>query len=179
MIVLMRYKKITRKELWVLYVFSLCFLFGCQQNTPEQNTVAVDDIREESFLDHHHQAYYLDRKLPTEHGKASWYGDRFKGKRTASGERFDPTDYTAAHPSLPFNTYLKVTNIKNNKSVIVRVNDRGPFKKGRIVDLSRKSAKHIGLHVAGVGQVRIDVVKPKSDDMIKHAHNILSEGDKK
>lgn len=91
-------------------------------------------------------------------GKASYYADNFKGRRTASGEKYDPKKFTAAHRTLPFGTWLKVTNVKNEKSTIVKVNDRGPFVQGRIVDLSRVAAEEIGMIAAGTATVRIEVV---------------------
>jgi len=94
-------------------------------------------------------------------GEASWYGPGFNGKKTASGEIFDMNRLTAAHRKLPFGTKVKVTNLKNNKSVIVRINDRGPYKKGRIIDLSRKAAIQIGLVKDGVAPVKIEILKNK------------------
>lgn len=86
-------------------------------------------------------------------GLASWYGGKFHGRRTASGERFDMNELTAAHPSLPFGTRLRVRNPRNGREVEVRINDRGPFTGGRIIDLSRAAADAIGLIQAGVGPV--------------------------
>ena len=95
----------------------------------------------------------------TESGKASYYANRFQGRKTASGERYDRAKMTAAHKKLPFGTNLKVTNVKNGKSVIVRVNDRGPFVKRRIIDLSRSAFKAISKLEAGVIDVKIQVVE--------------------
>ncbi len=92
-------------------------------------------------------------------GEASWYGPGFNGKKTASGEKFDMNKMTAAHRKLPFGTKVRVTNLKNNKSVIVRINDRGPYKKSRIIDLSKKAAEKIGLVKGGVAPVKIEIVK--------------------
>jgi rare lipoprotein A len=86
-------------------------------------------------------------------GLASWYGEKFHGRRTASGERFDMNELTAAHPSLPFGTRLRVRNPRNGREVEVRINDRGPFTGGRIIDLSRAAAEAIGLIQAGVAPV--------------------------
>ena len=86
-------------------------------------------------------------------GLASWYGHKFHGRRTASGERFDMHDFTAAHPSLPFGTELTVRNPANGREVAVRVNDRGPLRGSRIIDLSRAAAQAIGLVAAGVATV--------------------------
>ena len=91
-------------------------------------------------------------------GVASWYGPEFRGHRTASGERFNPKELTAAHPSLPFQTKLKVTNPRNGRSVTVRVNDRGPGY-GRAIDLSQEAAKQLGIVKPGVARVEIQVAQ--------------------
>lgn len=91
-------------------------------------------------------------------GRASWYGPGFHGRRTANGERFNQNAMTAAHRTLPFGTRIRVTNLRNNRQVIVRVNDRGPFVGGRVLDLSAGAARAIGLKSAGVGPVRIEVL---------------------
>ena len=88
-------------------------------------------------------------------GLASYYADKFNGRKTANGEIFDENKLTAAHKTLPFGTIVKVTNLTNNKSVIVRVNDRGPFVAGRIIDLSKAAAKKINLIEAGVVKVTV------------------------
>ncbi|HOL08932.1 MAG TPA: septal ring lytic transglycosylase RlpA family protein [Bacillota bacterium] len=89
-------------------------------------------------------------------GVASWYGREFRGRKTANGERFDETKYTAAHRSLPFGTKVRVTNLENNLSVIVTINDRGPWTKNRIIDLSWAAAKAIG--IKGIGRVKLEVL---------------------
>jgi rare lipoprotein A len=89
-----------------------------------------------------------------EKGIASWYGPRFQGKRTASGERFDTNELTAAHKTLPFGTRVRVKSLVNGKEVVVRINDRGPFIKGRIIDLSRAAAEALGL--SGIKQVVLE-----------------------
>lgn len=94
-----------------------------------------------------------------QYGLASYYGLEFAGRATASGEIFDPQALTCAHPDLPFGTRLKVTNMKNNKWTIVRVNDRGPWVRGRIVDLSYAAASRIGMIADGVVRVKIEVVR--------------------
>lgn len=94
-----------------------------------------------------------------EYGVASYYGSAFHGRKTASGEIFNKWDYTCAHKRLPFGTKLKVQNTKNKRSVIVRVNDRGPFAKGRIVDLSYAAAKKLGMIKDGTAKVRIEIVR--------------------
>jgi rare lipoprotein A len=91
-------------------------------------------------------------------GKASWYGDAHHGKKTASGERYDKTQLTAAHRTLPLGTRVRVTNVENDRSVVVRINDRGPFVDGRIIDLSHAAAREIGSLGAGVVTVRVEVL---------------------
>ena len=91
-------------------------------------------------------------------GVASWYGARFHGRTTASGEPYDMHALTAAHPSLPFGTRVRVTNLANGRSVVVRINDRGPFVKRRIIDLSRHAAEHLGFRDAGLAKVRVEVI---------------------
>ncbi|MCS6824716.1 MAG: septal ring lytic transglycosylase RlpA family protein [Cytophagaceae bacterium] len=91
-------------------------------------------------------------------GIASYYGGILQGHKTSSGEIFDTYAFTAAHKTLPYNTLVKVTNLKNKKSVIVRINDRGPYVKGRIIDLSYAAAKKIGLGSRGIGRVKIEVI---------------------
>jgi rare lipoprotein A len=92
----------------------------------------------------------------TETGLASWYGSRHHGKRTASGEVFNQEKFTAAHRTLPWGSRVKVTNLANGKSVEVRINDRGPFSKGRIIDLSRAAARSLDMVEQGITTVRIE-----------------------
>jgi len=92
-------------------------------------------------------------------GYASYYADKFHGRQTANGEIFNMHDYTAAHRNLPFDTVLLVTNLENGKKVKVRINDRGPYVKGRILDLSLQAAKDIGLIKTGVTKVQIKILK--------------------
>lgn len=94
-------------------------------------------------------------------GVASWYGGFFHGRRAADGSRFDQNDFTAAHKTLPFGTLLLVTNLKTQKSTLVRVSDRGPYIPGRMIDLSRGAAKAIGMLGSGVSKVRVTIFKPK------------------
>ena len=91
-------------------------------------------------------------------GVASWYGNEFHGRPTSSGEVFDTNDLTAAHRSLPFGTLVMVTNLANDRSVVVRINDRGPFVRGRIIDLSYAAARVLGLVGPGTGRVRLEVL---------------------
>jgi rare lipoprotein A len=91
-------------------------------------------------------------------GEASYYADRFNGRTTANGETFDINQLTAAHRTLPFGTRVRVTNLKNQKSVVVRINDRGPYAKGRVIDLSPAAARRIDMIGMGVAPVRIEVL---------------------
>lgn len=101
------------------------------------------------------------RSSGTVQGFASWYGgaDGLSGSRTASGERFDPAAYTAAHRTLPFGTRVRVTFLKTGKSTVVRINDRGPYSSSRIIDISSAAAAAIGLKSCGVGKVSLEVLR--------------------
>src|ERR1700720_48916 len=96
---------------------------------------------------------------PYQVGTASWYGEYFDGKTTASGEDFDMYDMTAAHPTLPLGSYVRVTNLRNGRAVVVKVNDRGPIVQGRIIDLSYGAAQVLRFEDHGLQKVRLDVVK--------------------
>ncbi len=92
-------------------------------------------------------------------GKASWYGPGFHGRRTASGERFNTNDLTAAHKTLPFGTKVKVTNARTGRSVVVRINDRGPYAGGRVIDLSRSAAQAVSMVSSGTAPVSLEVLR--------------------
>lgn len=94
----------------------------------------------------------------TQSGTASWYGPGFNGRSTASGEIFNMHDLTAAHKTLPFGSRVKVTNLSNGKSVIVRINDRGPYVHGRVIDLSHAAASKIDLIAPGTAAVQMDIL---------------------
>ncbi len=95
-------------------------------------------------------------------GVASWYGSDFHGRRTANGETYDMNALTAAHPTLPMPTIVRVTNLDNGRSVIVRINDRGPFAEERIIDMSRAGARELGFENAGLARVRVTVMREAS-----------------
>lgn len=95
----------------------------------------------------------------TQTGQASFYANKFQNRKTANGERYKANELTAAHRTLPFGTRVKVTNVHNGKSVVVRINDRGPFVRGRIIDLSRAAFANIGDLSSGLLTVRIEVVR--------------------
>jgi rare lipoprotein A len=94
-------------------------------------------------------------------GVASWYGGKFHGRKTANGEIYNMNKMSAAHKTLPFNTRVRVVDLETERSVIVRINDRGPYVKGRIIDLSRQAASELGMLVKGVTKVRVEILPPK------------------
>ncbi len=109
-----------------------------------------------------------------EYGVASWYGPDFHGKLTADGERYNQNALTAAHRTLPFNTYVKVINLNNGRSVVVRINDRGPYAKGRIIDLSKKAATI--LHMIGPGTARVKLVLERGNAENVHKNLSYNQG---
>jgi len=104
----------------------------------------------------HHQPYQV--------GTASWYGEYFEGKATASGEPYNMHDLTAAHPTLPLGTWVRVTNMRNGRIVYVRINDRGPIIPGRIIDLSYGAARVLRFEHQGLQRVRLDLASPREAD---------------
>ena len=102
-------------------------------------------------------------KKGVQHGYASWYGGKFHGRKTANGETYNMFAMTAAHRTLPFNTWVRVTNLENGRSVVVRINDRGPFKdkKKRVIDLSLGAAKELDMLEAGLVEVRLEILRPR------------------
>ncbi|MEB3306827.1 MAG: septal ring lytic transglycosylase RlpA family protein [Cyanobacteriota bacterium] len=130
------------------------------QGQPEEvRTVDVDPARE--------PAIPAARAVPqapvaVSHGRASWYGPGFFGNRTASGEVLRPGTLTAAHRSLPFGTRVRVTNLSNGRSAVVRINDRGPFHGNRVIDLAHGAAGRLGLISSGLADVRLEVL-PRND----------------
>ncbi|MFZ7265391.1 septal ring lytic transglycosylase RlpA family protein [Avibacterium avium] len=99
-----------------------------------------------------------DAKHYRQEGVASYYHRMFAGRKTSNGEYYNPNSYTAAHKTLPLNSYALVTNLRNGKKVVVRINDRGPFVKGRIIDLSRKAANQLGIVHSGLDKVRVEAM---------------------
>ncbi len=137
----------------LLCLLSLLWISGCA--APRQlvtNPAPGDragDTGELPFI-------YAPKPVSVLHGKASYY---WEPQKTASGERFDPRKLTAAHKSLPMHSVVRVVNTRNGKSVIVRINDRGPYVRGRIIDLSKAAAEKIDMVKAGVVSVRVEVLK--------------------
>jgi rare lipoprotein A len=126
----------------------VAFVIGCAGTTRYSQPSSTEDQNKiPASLSSFHQT-----------GMASYYAKEFDGRTTANGERFDLHDLTAAHQTLPFNTRVRVTNLSNNLSVVVRINDRGPFKKNRIIDLSFAAAEKIGLIGPGTAKVEIELI---------------------
>lgn len=104
------------------------------------------------------QPTFAQRNDNTQVGAASWYGSKYHGRKTSSGERYNKNEMTAAHKTLPFGTMVRVTNPANDHSVILRINDRGPFVGKRIIDVSEAAARKLGMHSAGVATVKVEVL---------------------
>lgn len=102
------------------------------------------------------KTYYPSEQPYSAVGTASWYGSDFHGRRTANGEVFDRTSITAAHPTMPLPSYARVTNLKNERSIIVRVNDRGPYHGGRVMDVSQRTAEALDFKAAGTAKVKVE-----------------------
>ena len=125
------------------------------------------------------KTYFLmeDERAYTERGKASWYGFKFNGERTSNGELYDMFAMTGAHKTLPIPSYVRVTNLNNRTSVIVRINDRGPFHAGRVIDLSYAAAQRLGITRVGTGDVEVEVVVPQGDPrppLRKHRNDVAA-----
>jgi rare lipoprotein A len=109
---------------------------------------------------HRSARVFAEKPLSVQTGKASWYGGQWVGRKTANGERYQPGDLTAAHRSLPFDSMVRVTNLRNGRSTIVRINNRGPYVRGRILDVSAVAARRLDMCGAGVIPVRMEVLQP-------------------
>lgn len=146
---------------FILAVVLLVSLFGCTKRPPSPpDSLAPSGLRSQKPYQINGVWYY---PLPSaagyvEEGIASWYGAEFHGKPTACGEPYDMFAMTAAHKTLPLGTHVKVTNPRNNRSVILRINDRGPFVPGRIIDLSCRAAQELGT-ISGIAPVRVEAVQ--------------------
>lgn len=145
----------------ILFVLILVALVGFTMVVNEEEVVnpASDEVtvktEEETITADKSLIEYFDKGLM----KVSWYGPGFHGKKTANGEVYDQMSFTAAHKSLKFGTLLKVTNPKNGKSVIIRINDRGPYIDGRDLDLSKAAALELGLFHKGVAKMKVEEIK--------------------
>jgi rare lipoprotein A len=139
---------ITRYPAYIVLI--ILFFYGCGSTSrySGSNDNSESNIR-----------YKSSDVLETETGTASFYANEFNGKKTANGEIYDMNGLTAAHPSYPFNTVVKVTNLDNGKSIEVRINDRMPNFKGRIIDLSLAAARKIEMINAGIQEVKLEVLR--------------------
>lgn len=118
------------------------------------------------------QSTKVTKEKPFQVGTASWYGDYFQGKETASGEPFDKFALTAAHPTLPLGSFVRVTNVRNGRAVVVRINDRGPVVEGRIIDVSYNTARILGFEHRGLQTVRVDLVRPATVARLQTVANL-------
>jgi rare lipoprotein A len=132
---------------------------GCAERTSAEPAPTAADIGDERSAQRRRAA-----AGPSQRGEASYYGPQFAGRTTASGERFDPDSNMAAHRTLPFGTRARVTNLENGRSATVRVEDRGPFVGGRIIDVSPRTAERLGMREAGTAEVRVTPVAPPPGD---------------
>ncbi len=145
----------------MLYLFVMISisigLFGCgaRSQLMQENIASSYKINGKTY--HTMKAVSLGHE---QQGVASWYGPGFNGKKTASGETYNMFDMTAAHSSLPLDTVVKVKNVKNDREVVVRINDRGPFVGDRVIDLSFTAARELGMIGPGTAPVSLKVIKP-------------------
>ncbi|MFC1867096.1 septal ring lytic transglycosylase RlpA family protein [Thermodesulfobacteriota bacterium] len=166
------------KRRFFLYLIIILFLFACARGRsyvkvikpPPSNTIVLPEetIKEipGSYVVNGERYYPLsDSSGFVQIGKASWYGKKFQGRPTASGEIYDMYKKSAAHKTLPLGTYVKVLNLSNDKHIIVPINDRGPFVKGRIIDLSYNAAKEVDLIGPGVAEVKITALGKKVGEL--------------
>lgn len=157
------------RNLILLIIFSL-FIAGCSSKSGSKASKNGAVPKEEPVSKYGNPKSYKvmgetykvkdTSKGYSEVGIASWYGKDFHGKRTSSGTPYNMHNYSAAHKTLPIPTYVKVTNLENGKSINVRVDDRGPFSKGRIIDLSYQAAKDLGVIAKGTAKVKVEALKP-------------------
>ena len=142
-----------------LYGIVLILLLGCAPSPRFAERRNQSQEGKTTQSSNQSNKYLSGKVLLTLEGKVSYYAHDFHGKQTSNGETFDMHALTAAHRTFPFGTKVRVTNLENNKTVLVRVNDRGPFKEGRIMDLSMGAAKEIDLILNGTARARIEVLE--------------------
>jgi len=157
---------ITRTSLFVLFMLANSAVVSNAeipyQVGPNENTVANPDSIA-NVLNQEYAALRLPktRMIEFNEGMASWYGPGFHGRKTANGETYNQYGMTAAHRTLPFNTMVRVENLDNGKSVIVRINDRGPYVGKRVIDVSKKVAEELDMIKSGLARVKLHIVDPK------------------
>jgi rare lipoprotein A len=147
------------RNLFTHSVYALLLLGGSMGASPWHTKLASSGAPAATPATQQAASVSKPHTKPYQVGTASWYGDYFQGRPTASGEDFDMYDLSAAHLKLPLGTYVRVTNLSNHRSVVVRVNDRGPYVDGRVIDLSYAAARSIGMSRKGLQRVRIDIVE--------------------
>ncbi len=183
------WKKTFNTSLSLLMIVLMLMLSACSTMTNQNNAQsAANDIPDAipkneplsssgntTYRVHGHQYHVLkSSKHYEEHGYASWYGREFHRQRTSSGERYNMLAMTAAHKTLPIPSYVLVTNLKNHKQAIVKINDRGPFGHHRIIDLSYVAAKKIGITGSGTALVDVKAIDPDEYNRNKLAAHHLS-----
>ena len=126
--------------------------------SPSAEEFAIEDVHHKDWAPPTKQPRATPRLLRVVNGAASWYGPGFYGRQTASGERLRKGTFTAAHRTLPFGTRVRVTNLDNNRSVVVRINDRGPFRYHRVIDLAHGAARELRMMRAGEIPVRLEIL---------------------
>ncbi|MDD5462855.1 MAG: septal ring lytic transglycosylase RlpA family protein [Methylococcales bacterium] len=136
-----------------VFLIGIIAIAGCNTEYPEEKPGAKNHLSQQKKEDN------TAKTAHKEVGVASWYGPGFQGQETASGEKFDQKEMTAAHPSLPIGTKAQVTNLKNDKKVDVTINDRGPFVGNRKIDVSNAAAKKLGMEKSGTTKVKIEAKK--------------------
>lgn len=156
-----------RQKLFFFLVVAILFLSFCSPKRGVKSEPAREREKEREIIN---MRPIRENILQT--GMASWYGKDFHGKRTANGEIFDMNKLTAAHKELPFNTIVEVENLENHKKVIVRINDRGPFIKERIIDLSYKAARRIGFEKKGTAMVSLRLINPQDIKITNYGESI-------
>ncbi len=147
------------RQIKMLGMVAAVFLLTACSSGPDTSTGAERQVGQPYSVN---SATYVPREAPGYDtvGIASWYGKRYHGRRTASGEIFDMNSGTAAHRTLPFGTRVEVTNLENGRSAVLKINDRGPFVRRRIIDVSRRVAQELGFVQQGTARVRVRLIRP-------------------
>ncbi|MBN2542355.1 septal ring lytic transglycosylase RlpA family protein [bacterium] len=134
----------------IFFTFAIIFTINCSSVPRYTNKQLIKDQDNETTD--------VSNAFRIQEGTASYYADKFHGRKTSNGETYNMFDLTAAHRTLPFDTKIRVINLENGRSVVVRINDRGPFVKNRIIDLSLKAAKELGMIKNGTAKVRLEII---------------------
>jgi len=145
-----------------LLIIFISFYFVACSSVPRFTSNSTDNRSSERYKgsnDESSKSSLRNAALKTYFGVASYYAEKYNGNSTSNGEIYNMNDMTAASNDLPFNTMVRVTNLDNQKSVVLRINDRGPFVKNRIIDVSKRAAEELGMIPSGTAKVRIDVIK--------------------